>query len=65
MRDALDCDEPTVHIVTSEFPGVGKTEWIKSHAFGKELELRTMLISGPVTRDDFVRAVHSEHLTSS
>jgi energy-coupling factor transporter ATP-binding protein EcfA2 len=50
--------------VTSELPGFGKTELIRKHAHDQQLELRTLLITGPVTREDLVQKIAAAKLHS-
>ena len=48
-----------VSVVSSDIPGLGKTESIKTRAHRDERELCTIVISGSTSRDEIVRSLHS------
>ena len=48
-----------VSVVSSDIPGLGKTESIKARAHQNEHELCTIVISGATSRDEIVRSLHS------
>ena len=57
MRIAFQKDFPDVYMVTSDLPGVGKTEFIREHAASKHKRILTIPISGPLSRKTLVKAL--------
>ena len=55
LRIAFQEDFPDVFMVTSDLPGVGKTELIHEHAASKNKKVLTIPISGPVSRKSLVK----------
>lgn len=58
MKAAL-AGERSVTVVSSDVPGLGKTEAIKARAHRDELELCTVVISGLTSRDEIVRSLYT------
>ena len=58
MKAALrrDC---SISVVSSDVPGLGKTESIKARAHRKGLELCSIVISGVTSRDEIVHSLHN------
>ena len=57
MGIAFQKDFPDVYMVTSDLPGVGKTEFIHEHAASKHKRILTIPISGPVSRKTLVKVL--------
>ena len=55
LRIAFQKDFPDIFMVTSDLPGVGKTEFIHEHAASKNKKVLTIPISGPVSRKSLVK----------
>ena len=58
MKAALP-EERTVIVVSSDIPGLGKTESIKARAHRDGLDLCTIVISGSTSRDEIVRSLYT------
>ena len=46
---------PEVEFLTSSLPGLGKTEYVKNKASGDNFGVRTMTVSGPMTKEELVK----------
>ena len=57
MRDTFKKVFPEVFMVTSDLPGVGKTEAIYEHAASRKKKTVTIPISGPLSRKHIVKRV--------
>lgn len=57
MRIAFQKDFPDVYMVTSDLPGVGKTEFVHEHAASKHKRILTIPISGPLSRKTLVKVL--------
>ena len=55
LRTAFKKDFPEVFMVTSDLPGVGKTENIHEHAASRKMKVVTIPISGPMSRKNLVK----------
>ena len=55
LRTTFESKFPEVHVVTSDLPGVGKTEAIHERAAFQKKKAVTVPISGPLTRKNLVR----------
>ena len=55
MRDTFKKVFPEVYMVTSDLPGVGKTEAIYEHAASQKKKTVTIPISGPLSRKHLVK----------
>ena len=55
MRDTFKKVFPEVYMVTSDLPGVGKTEAIYEHAAFRKKKTVTIPISGPLSRNHLVK----------
>ena len=55
LRTTFESKFPEVHVVTSDLPGVGKTEAIHEQAAAQKKKAVTVPISGPLTRKNLVR----------
>lgn len=55
LRNTLKRNFSNVFVVTSDLPGVGKTEAIHEHATGQKKKAVTIPISGPLTRKNLVK----------
>ena len=58
MKSALRMDR-TISVVSSDIPGLGKTESIKARAHRDGLELCSVVISGATSRDEIVHSLHN------
>ena len=54
LRTTFESKFPEVHVVTSDLPGVGKTEAIHERAASQKKKAVTVPISGPLTRKNLV-----------
>lgn len=59
MRDTFKKAFPEVFMVTSDLPGVGKTEAIYEHAASRRKKTVTIPISGPLSRKHLVKRLSS------
>ena len=55
LRDTFKKVFPEVSMVTSDLPGVGKTETIYEHAASRKMKTVTIPISGPLSRKHLVK----------
>ena len=58
MKAALRRDR-SISVVSSDIPGLGKTESIKARAHCDGLELCSVVISGATSRDEIVHSLHN------
>ena len=62
LRATLKKNFPDVYMVTSDLPGVGKTETIHEHAAFRKKRVVTVPISGPFSRRNLVKQLSSLHV---
>ncbi|KAJ7381011.1 hypothetical protein OS493_004606 [Desmophyllum pertusum] len=62
LRDTFKKVFPEVFMVTSDLPGVGKTEAIHEHAASCKKKVLTVPISGPLSRKHLVKRLSSLHV---
>lgn len=55
LRKTFKNNFPEVYMVTSDLPGVGKTEAIHEHAASRKKKAVTISISGPLTRKNLIK----------
>ena len=65
MSDCVRQHCKGVHIVHSEVPGLGKTEWIKSFAMKNRFNVITYHISGTFTKRTLIQGLNGLHLSRS
>ena len=63
MSSCLRLGWPEVEVVTSEQPGLGKTEYIRDKASQLDLGVSTLHVSGPINKNDLVQQMRNKRLT--